>query len=176
MIQKRFALFFLLSAAWAQAQSGTMTVVMKDGTRHPFRLADVARIEMGDPAAAPTPAPATSAARPFSFNGAWDVKSSSGWTARFTLKEAGATATGNYANPTGRIAAQLLAADRGTLSGYWYQSESGQKCTTQREGTYYWGKIVLRLSNNDGFTGWWDYCGTRSSSNPHGEYSGTRAQ
>jgi hypothetical protein len=46
------------------------------------------------------------------------------------------------------------------FTGHWYAETAGQRCTTERGGTYYWGAATL-IFNRDrtGFQGYWDYCG-----------------
>ncbi len=61
--------------------------------------------------------------------------------ARFNLKD-------------GRIVGELK---DGTMNGLWIQSSSKSKCTEEREGSFYWGKISLVFSGST-YTGTWGYC------------------
>jgi hypothetical protein len=75
----------------------------------------------------------------------------------------------------GRIdgTATANASDGGaTFIGHWYAATAGQRCATERGGTYYWGSVTL-LFNSDrtGFQGFWDYCDAGGAA--QGSWNGT---
>jgi len=46
-----------------------------------------------------------------------------------------------------------------TVRGHWYQANADQRCSSQRNGTYYWGAVTLVFDRErDSFQGYWDYC------------------
>jgi len=46
-----------------------------------------------------------------------------------------------------------------TLTGYWAEPDSAQRCATERMGTYYWGRLLLdQQVMSDGFSARWGYC------------------
>ncbi len=50
------------------------------------------------------------------------------------------------------------------LSGIWVEPSSAQKCTSERDGSFYWGVVNFEFNaNNTRFSGSWDYCGTSST-------------
>lgn len=73
---------------------------------------------------------------------------------RVTLSVNGSTVTGSYSFRNGRL--HGTATDN-RFSGVWWQSESDQRCTTAREGTYFWGRFTHTFDGNK-LTGHWGYC------------------
>ena len=64
--------------------------------------------------------------------------------------------SGNYAYQGGRIQGTLTGT---VLTGYWSQTQSGQKCTNSQLGSLYWGQVVLTFGRDArSFTGRWGYC------------------
>jgi uncharacterized caspase-like protein len=61
-----------------------------------------------------------------------------------------------YQMDSGRILGEF---DGSVLNGYWIEAGSAQRCDTQRDGSYYWGRVRY-LFNDDlnSFTGMWGYC------------------
>jgi hypothetical protein len=106
------------------------------------------------------------AAQPSSFAGRWDTQ----YNAMRLRQDDSGHVTGPYAFNDGRIEGQVN--DR-TLTGYWAQSSSEQRCAISRLGSRYWGRLSFVLSADGGtFTGRWNYC----SADPSGSWSGTRAR
>ena len=73
---------------------------------------------------------------------------------------------GRYTNDNGELVGTL---QNGTLSGYWIEDHSAQRCTTAKNGRYFWGRIEFRFSGNS-FSGRWGYCDDALS----GSWSGQR--
>lgn len=62
-----------------------------------------------------------------------------------------------------------------TLRGHWYQGTADQRCSAQRNGTYYWGAVTLIFNRErNEFQGYWDYCdpGGAPESAWHGQRTG----
>lgn len=68
---------------------------------------------------------------------------------------AGGKVIARYTEDNGRIIGVL----RGRrLIGHWIEDDSTVKCKTKRDGSYYWGRIVLEFDANfTKFTGKWSY-------------------
>lgn len=67
---------------------------------------------------------------------------------------------GEYGDDGGTIYA--LRTDVDSISGYWMENNSDMRCETERDGTYYWGRVSF-VWNTDGlppgsFSGRWTYC------------------
>lgn len=64
--------------------------------------------------------------------------------------------TGTFAYQNGRLQGTVT----GTVfTGYWSQTESGQKCDSTQLGTSYWGRVVLGFTRDArSFAGRWGYC------------------
>lgn len=80
---------------------------------------------------------------------------------RLTTNLVGTTMNGNYVDDNGRITGTL---NGNVLDGYWGEDSSGSRCSTQRLGTYYWGRIHWEF-HATGFRGLWGYCEANPSSN-----------
>ncbi len=94
-----------------------------------------------DPFAISTDSPA--------IEGVW---SSSEGDIRF--QQQGNRVAGRYPTDNGEIVGTLHS---DTLSGYWIEDHSGERCATPKNGRYYWGKLELRFSGTS-FSGKWGYC------------------
>jgi hypothetical protein len=70
-----------------------------------------------------------------------------------TLTQQGQTTTGSYSGG-GRIVATL--ANR-HLQGFWIEPQSATRCSTQRNGSFFWGRIDLAMDGTS-FTGRRSYC------------------
>lgn len=88
-----------------------------------------------------------------------------------TLRQQGDRITGNYGSDNGELTGVLY--DQ-TMEGFWIENSSGRRCSTPKNGRYYWGRVSMQFTD-DGFTGQWSYCndaftsswnGTRSSTPP----------
>ncbi|TCK58179.1 hypothetical protein [Seleniivibrio woodruffii] len=44
------------------------------------------------------------------------------------------------------------------LQGFWIEDASGVRCSSQKDGRYFWGKIVLEVQSNGDLYGKWGYC------------------
>ncbi|MGE3549931.1 MAG: hypothetical protein AB7I29_08555, partial [Geobacter sp.] len=88
-----------------------------------------------------------------------------------TLRQQGDRITGSYGNDNGELTGVLY--DR-TMDGFWIEDSSARRCSTAKNGRYYWGRISIEFTDS-GFSGQWGYCndaltsawnGTRTSSPP----------
>ncbi len=88
-----------------------------------------------------------------------------------TLRQQGDRVTGRYGNDNGELTGVLY--DR-TMDGFWIEDSSARRCSTAKNGRYYWGRISIEFTDS-GFSGQWGYCndaltsawsGTRTSSPP----------
>jgi len=70
------------------------------------------------------------------------------------LRQQGDRVVGHYNKDNGELTGVLY--DR-TLDGFWIEDNSGRRCSTPKNGRYYWGRISLEFTG-DGFTGQWGYC------------------
>ncbi len=71
-----------------------------------------------------------------------------------TFRQQGNRIAGRYTNDNGEIAGVL---HNDTLSGYWIEDHSAQRCQSPRNGRYFWGRMEFRFSGNR-FSGKWGYC------------------
>lgn len=81
----------------------------------------------------------------------------------------GAAFSGTYNNDNGRIGGTL---NGNVLDGYWGEDSSGKRCSVQRLGTFYWGRIRWTFTNA-GFSGQYGYCDAQFSGNWNGTLVGT---
>lgn len=79
---------------------------------------------------------------------------------RLTTNIVGSTMSGNYVEDNGRISGTL---NGNIFEGFWAEDSSGQRCTSQRLGTFYWGRTRWEFHAN-GFNGLWSYCDAVPSS------------
>ncbi|MFO1015509.1 MAG: hypothetical protein U1E50_17290 [Caulobacteraceae bacterium] len=85
-----------------------------------------------------------------------------------TLNQSSGRITGTYVNDNGRIEATVQGA---TASGFWAEDSSGQRCSTQRLGSYYWGRVTwIMRADGQHFDGRWSYC----EGQPSGSWTGDR--
>jgi heat shock protein HslJ len=61
---------------------------------------------------------------------------------------------GRYTKDNGEITGTL---GTDTLNGFWIEDSSNQRCSTPKNGRYYWGRLELRFSGT-AFSGKWGYC------------------
>lgn len=71
-----------------------------------------------------------------------------------TLHQNGDRVTGRYNKDNGEVTG---VAYENVLDGLWIEDSSDRRCTTPRNGRYYWGRIILEFTGN-GFSGSWGYC------------------
>ena len=50
-----------------------------------------------------------------------------------------------------------------TIKGFWIENSSGKKCSTAKDGRYFWGKTVLKVQQNGDLSGVWGYCTDKPS-------------
>lgn len=89
-------------------------------------------------------------------SGTWDMQS----TSRFTvsMQQSGELVKGSYAfgkGHSGQIVGLMF--DDGVLEGFWFQSTANKKCRTAKNGTYYWGRLMLKFTG-DSVQGKDNYC------------------
>ncbi len=72
-----------------------------------------------------------------------------------------------YGTDRGRVLGTL----RGSIiDGYWVETDSNEKCSTAKDGSYYWGRIVATLeARGPRFNGKWNYC----DGTPNKDWTGT---
>lgn len=62
----------------------------------------------------------------------------------------------HYSHENGRIIGDFSGK---VLSGYWAQTGSARKCASEKDGSYYWGRIFFTFDEAfDSFKGFWGYC------------------
>jgi hypothetical protein len=72
-----------------------------------------------------------------------------------------------YGSDSGRITGTALG---NRLEGHWVEESSGRRCPTPVDGSFYWGRIQLRV-DGDALSGTWSYCELP----PNKSWSGTRS-
>lgn len=83
------------------------------------------------------------------IGGAW--KTSEG---DLFLNHAGENVTGIYTKDNGEVVGRF----RGNvLTGYWIENASNRRCSSPKNGRYYWGRLRLAFMGNK-FQGVWGYC------------------
>lgn len=97
------------------------------------------------------------------FNVAGRYDSSEG---KMTLQQSGDRVQGRYGNDNGELTGILFDS---TLDGFWIENSSSRRCSTPKNGRYYWGRVKLEFSGS-GFSGKWGYCEEPLNST----WSGTR--
>ncbi|MDO9307770.1 MAG: hypothetical protein Q7V04_01755 [Deltaproteobacteria bacterium] len=83
------------------------------------------------------------------IEGVW--KSSEG---DISFRQKGSKVSGKYAQDNGEIAGGVKEND---FDGYWIEDHSDRRCSTQKNGRYFWGKLQLHFEDNR-FSGKWGYC------------------
>lgn len=99
----------------------------------------------------------------FAMNIGGSYKTSEG---NMTLRQNDDRVTGKYTNDNGEITGTLYDA---TLDGFWIEDHSDRRCSSAKNGRYYWGRISFEFNNN-GFSGTWGYC----NDSPSRAWTGTR--
>jgi hypothetical protein len=85
-----------------------------------------------------------------------------------TLTQVGSTVTGVRNTPeNGELVGTLTG---NVLDGFWIEDMSAQRCTTARNGRFYWGRVQMTFSG-DTFEGKWGYCDSELA----GTWKGTRS-
>jgi len=88
------------------------------------------------------------------FNAIWKVR---GVSNEVRFSQNGTKIKGKYSTDNGEIIGELTFPQR--FEGYWIEDESNHKCSTPKNGRYYWGRLILALdkercrARSD-----WSYC------------------
>jgi hypothetical protein len=99
----------------------------------------------------------------FRVGGDWDTE----WGALILTQE-GPDVTGSYPSYDGGRVIGVMA-DM-VFTGHWLQNESSQSCGQVRDGTAYWGRLILTFDNEGtAFAGRWSYC----DAEPSGTWDGS---
>ncbi len=72
---------------------------------------------------------------------------------------------GQYATDNGELMGTL---SNSVLRGYWIEDHSAQRCSTPKNGRYFWGRIEFHFTGNR-FSGKWGYCDGQLTGNWSGE-------
>ncbi len=76
---------------------------------------------------------------------------------------------GPYSTDSGRIIGSLNGT---TFTGVWVERHSSRKCSTEKDGSFYWGRLQFNFSDDFyTFSGKWGYCDTPPTA---GGWAGTR--
>lgn len=70
------------------------------------------------------------------------------------FRQAGNQVTGSYATDRGEITGNM---NGNIFTGYWIEDASAERCSSAKNGRYYWGKIKFQFDGNK-FSGVWGYC------------------
>ena len=78
------------------------------------------------------------------ISGNWDMKSASRFSV--SIRQQGESAKGSYSfsGHKGEIVGLIY---DGLLVGFWFQDAGPKKCKTLRNGTYYWGTMMLEFTD-----------------------------
>ncbi len=102
---------------------------------------------------------------PSVFDGIWETESGAMVLAAYAQ---GTKLVGRYATDNGRV---FFAVKQNVAYGYWIEDDSSKACKTKIDGSSHWGRMKLTLNaSQDGFDGWWSYCGADTAD---GKISGT---
>lgn len=71
------------------------------------------------------------------------------------FQRSGSNVLARYSQDNGFIEGQISG---NVLTGYWSENWSLSRCSTPRNGRYYWGKIRFVFDKPDVFRGVWNYC------------------
>ena len=136
---------FLIPAA-AVAEDG-ITIHLHDGRHMAIPYRDISRIEFRTSGQAGVP---FGFGQGISVAGLWKTNQGD-----IQLSQTGTQVTGSY-NPAehGELVGNMSG---NTLTGLWIEDASGSKCSSPRNGRFYWGKIRFVFDGNR-FTGQWGYC------------------
>lgn len=88
----------------------------------------------------------------------------------------------SFAQQGSQVAGRYAAADNGELTGhlygdllegYWIEDNSAERCSSPKNGRYYWGRLRLQFQG-DKFSGMWGYCEKELSKNWTGQRKETQ--
>ena len=60
------------------------------------------------------------------------------------------------------VASHVSKRSAASLTGFWFQPVSDKKCTFEKNGTHYWGRLAFVFKGNS-FKGIWGYCGDEAN-------------
>jgi len=83
------------------------------------------------------------------INGTWTTSEG-----EMSFAQQGNQITGSYSSDHGEITGTMYG---DLLEGYWIEDASAERCSSAKNGRYYWGKIQFRFDGNK-FSGAWGYC------------------
>lgn len=100
------------------------------------------------------------------FRGTWDTSEG-----QMTLEWADhVTISGTYDQDGGRIQGNVEG-NLQELNGYWIENGSSQRCETEKQGSFHWGRVQFTLNEDDSeFDGQWSYC----EADPDSSWTGKR--
>lgn len=76
----------------------------------------------------------------------------------------------SYNQDRGRIIGSL---EKTRFAGYWIEESSDRRCGSERDGSFYWGRVWFEFSADAAsFEGKWGYC----EDNPNASWNGTRIE
>ncbi len=76
---------------------------------------------------------------------------------------------GYYSSDNGELLGEMTYPKR--FEGYWIEDKSNEKCSTAKNGRYYWGKIVWKFDDKMcSFKGSWSYCNKTPNRSWRGSY------
>jgi len=82
-----------------------------------------------------------------------------GIDSRVTLRHTESRVTGTYPTDNGKIVGKMVTSHR--FEGFWIEDDSRKKCNVMKEGSYYWGRLVMRFDETMcRAASEWEYCDT----------------
>jgi hypothetical protein len=72
------------------------------------------------------------------LNAIWKIN---GINDRVELHQLGDKVNGSYPSDNGRIIGEMTYPQR--FDGYWIENGSNEKCSTQKDGSYHWGRVTM---------------------------------
>ena len=88
---------------------------------------------------------------------------------RATIALNGKRVHGYYNTDNGELIGEMTYPKR--FEGYWIEDNSNEKCSTAKNGRYYWGKVIWKFDDKMcSFKGKWSYCNKTLNSSWRGSY------
>ena len=88
---------------------------------------------------------------------------------RATIALNGKRVHGYYNTDNGELIGEMTYHKR--FEGYWIEDNSNEKCSTAKNGRYYWGKVIWKFDDKMcSFKGKWSYCNKTLNSSWRGSY------
>jgi hypothetical protein len=144
-------LLIVTLAAFALQAQTQMIIQMKNGKSYTLETDDISRIEFRTPhASIPQDLEEYSHPSKLRLDGNWATTEGV-----IAFRQEGRRVNGSY-NPAenGQIVGELSG---NTLTGYWIEDASGQRCSRPMNGRYFWGQIKW-VFDGSRFNGSWGYC------------------